>query len=319
MQVDTYRITTDCLLAPVDAREMSDQWFLDDTVRWIKITSATPKEVEQALRPLELEPRIVHACVYPQPPQVQVFEKVLFLAMPLWNSHVAATSSFRFVGVATTLITIQEEPLEFIEERAQHLLADQHILDVSVTALALDLVEALMRSQFPLYLTLRADVDAVGDVLEKTPADVGADDLTGLKRRATRLSNLLEDYLYCLLALQEARSETLQLATVRAGFQDLVGNVQKGQKLVARVEDRIRDLRQSSLSYLQESTNRRLNILAVLSAIYLPSTLIAGVYGMNFDNSPITKVPYGYFIVLALMIGLVAGQVWFFYRRGWLK
>ena len=72
------------------------------------------------------------------------------------------------------------------------------------------------------------------------------------------------------------------------------------------MEERIRDLRQSSLNYLQESTNRRLNILAVLSAIYLPSTLIAGIYGMNFDNIPITKVPYGYFIVLVLMIGLVA-------------
>ena len=319
MQVDAYLITKDRLLAPVDARDMSDEWFLDDTVRWIKITSATPQEVEQALRPLELEPRIGQACVHPQPPQVKVFEKVLFLAMPLGNLDVAATSSVRFVGVATTLITIQDEPIESIEERAQHLLGAQHLLEVSATALALDLVEAVMKSQFPLYLTLRADVETAADTLEKSPGDIGAVDLLALKRRASRLSNLLEDYLYCLLALQEARSDTLRLATVRAGFQDLVGNVQKGQKLVARMEDRIRDLRQSSLSYLQESTNRRLNILAVLSAIYLPSTLIAGIYGMNFDNIPITKVPHGYFIVLALMIGLVAGQVGFFYRRGWLK
>ena len=319
MQVDAYLITKDRLLAPVDAQDMSDEWFLDDAIRWIKITSATPEEVERALRPLGLEPRIVDACVHPQLPQVKVFEKVLFLAMPLWNPNVAGTSSVRFVGVATTLITIQDEPIESIEEKAQHLLGAQHLLEVSASSLALDLVEALMKSQFPLYLTLRADVEAAGDTLETSPGDIGAVDLLALKRRASRLSNLLEDYLYCLLALQEARSETLRLATVRAGFQDLVGNVQKGQKLAARMEDRIRDLRQSSLSYLQESTNRRLNILAVLSAIYLPSTLIAGIYGMNFDNIPITKVPHGYFIVLALMMSLVAGQVWFFYRRGWLK
>lgn len=71
MQVDAYLITKDRLLAPVDVRSMSDEWFFDDTVRWIKITSATPQEVEQALRPLELEPRIVQACVHPQPPQVK--------------------------------------------------------------------------------------------------------------------------------------------------------------------------------------------------------------------------------------------------------
>jgi magnesium transporter len=319
MQVDAYLITKDRLLAPVDVQSMSDEWFFDGTVRWIKITSATPQEVELALRPLELEPRIVQACVHPQPPQVKVFEKVLFIAMPLWNPGTAATSSLQFVGVATTLITIQDQPIESIDERTQYLLGAQHLLEVSASALALDLVEALMKSQFPLYLTLRADVEAAASTLEQSPGDIAAVDILALKRRASRLSNLLEDYLYCLLALQEARSETLRLATVRAGFQDLVGNVQKGQNLVARIEDRIRDLRQSSLSYLQESTNRRLNILAVLSAIYLPSTLIAGIYGMNFDNIPITQVPHGYFIVLALMIGLVAGQVWFFYRRGWLK
>ena len=108
MQVDAYLITKDRLLAPVDVQSMSDEWFFDGTVRWIKITSATPQEVELALRPLELEPRIVQACVHPQPPQVKVFEKVLFLAMPLWNPGTAATSSVRFVGVATTLITIQD-------------------------------------------------------------------------------------------------------------------------------------------------------------------------------------------------------------------
>ena len=52
---------------------------------------------------------------------MKVFEKVLFLAVPLGNLNVAATSSVRFVGVATTLITIQDEPIESIEERAQHL------------------------------------------------------------------------------------------------------------------------------------------------------------------------------------------------------
>jgi len=319
MRIDTYIVTKDRLLAPIDAREMSDDWFFDDTVRWIKITSATAEEVERALRPLELHSRIVHACTNPQPPQVETFEKALFAAMPVWRPDVAATSSVRLVGVPTTLITIQDEPIDFIEERVQHLLHDPHLLDVSAAALALDLTEAMLKSLFPSYLKLRAEVETTAERLEKTPGDVGADDLLALKRTATRLSNLLEDQLYCLVKLQDARSEALQLAAVRAGFQDLVSNVQKGQRLVARLEDRIRDLRQSSLNCLQETTNRRLNILAVLSAIYLPATLIAGIYGMNFDNIPITKVPYGYFVVLALMIGLVVGQIWFFRRRGYFR
>lgn len=320
MQVDAYIITNERLLEPVDARKISDDWFYDDTVRWIKITSATPEEVERALQPLELHPRIVHACAHPEPPQIDVFEKFLFMAMPLWRPDAAAApSSVRFVGAATTLITIQDEPIDFIEEKVQHLHGDQRLLEASTAALTLELAGAMLKALVPLYVTLRADVETIAEVLEKTPGEIGAEDLLALKRRATRLSILLEDSLHCLTELREARSETLHLSTVRAGFQDLIGHFERGQKLISRIEDRIRDLRQSSLNYLQEATNRRLNILAVLSAIYLPSTLIAGIYGMNFENIPIMRMSYGYFIVLAFMIALVVGQIWFFYRRGWLR
>jgi magnesium transporter len=58
--------------------------------------------------------------------------------------------------------------------------------------------------------------------------------------------------------------------------------------------------------------------LAVLSAIMLPLSLIAGIYGMNFDNMPELKTPHGYFITLGIM-GLVAALLLFyFWRRGWI-
>jgi magnesium transporter len=228
-------------------------------------------------------------------------------------------SSIRFVCLATTLITIQDAPLDFLDERVQRLLGDGRLLEVSTAALTLDLLRALLGFLFTPYLTLRADVETTAEALEKRPGEIGADDILALKRRGTRLADLLEDYLHCLVGLREARSETLRLASVRGEFEHLVGDGKEGQRLVARIEERTRDLRQSSLNFLQESTNRRLNIMAVLSAVYLPPTLIAGIYGMNFENIPITRVPYGYFIVLALMIGLVVGQIWFFYRRGYFR
>lgn len=319
MEIAAYQITPDRLLAPVDTADMSDDWFVDDTIRWIKVTSATPDEVEQALRPLELHPRIVDACVNPQLPQVEVLEKVLFMAMPVWRPEDATDSSVRFVGVPTTLITIQDEPVEFIEDMAERLQGDNRLLDVSTAALTLHLTEAMVKSLLPGYLALRSDVNTTAKILEDNPGDVETNDILGLKHRASRLSDQIEDCLFCLTELQAARSETLEMAKVRTGFQELVGDLQGTEKPIARMEERIRDLRQAELNYLQESTNHRLNILAVLSAIYLPSTLIAGVFGMNFDDIPATKIPHGYFFVLALMIGLVAGQLIFFYRRGWFK
>ena len=89
--------------------------------------------------------------------------------------------------------------------------------------------------------------------------------------------------------------------------------------MVSRLEDRIRDLRQSQANLMQEATNRRLNILAVLSSIYMPATLIAGIYSMNFIDIPIQQLSYGYLLVMLLMCALVAGQMLFFWKRGWFK
>ncbi|GJL59117.1 MAG: hypothetical protein NPIRA03_19740 [Nitrospirales bacterium] len=55
----------------------------------------------------------------------------------------------------------------------------------------------------------------------------------------------------------------------------------------------------------------------MISAIFMPLTLIAGIYGMNFPNMPELQMPYGYFILLGLMAVLGRGLGIFFYVRGW--
>ena len=85
------------------------------------------------------------------------------------------------------------------------------------------------------------------------------------------------------------------------------------------MEGRVRDLRLYHMHCLNESTNRRLNVLAVLSAIYMPPTLIAGIYGMNLERMPMTQLPYGYLIVFSMMAVVVLGQLWYFRRLGWFK
>lgn len=46
-------------------------------------------------------------------------------------------------------------------------------------------------------------------------------------------------------------------------------------------------------------------------------TLIAGIYGMNFDRMPELRLPYGYPLILGVMALAVIVAVTFFRRRGW--
>ena len=64
--------------------------------------------------------------------------------------------------------------------------------------------------------------------------------------------------------------------------------------------------------------NEIMRVLTVMSAIFMPLTFVAGVYGMNFDNMPELHWEYGYFVILAVMIGLAGGLGYFFRHKDWL-
>ena len=64
--------------------------------------------------------------------------------------------------------------------------------------------------------------------------------------------------------------------------------------------------------------NQQMRVLTVITIIFMPLTVITGIYGMNFDNMPELHWPYGYFIVLGLMLCIIVGLLIFFSRRKWL-
>jgi magnesium transporter len=57
--------------------------------------------------------------------------------------------------------------------------------------------------------------------------------------------------------------------------------------------------------------------LTIISAIFMPLTLLAGIWGMNFEHMPELNHPYAYAGALSLMAVVAFGGGWLFYRSGW--
>lgn len=62
-------------------------------------------------------------------------------------------------------------------------------------------------------------------------------------------------------------------------------------------------------------TNRIMQFLTVISAIFFPLTLITGIYGMNFDNMPELHSRYGYYVVLAVLAAVGLGLLYVFRKQ----
>jgi len=86
--------------------------------------------------------------------------------------------------------------------------------------------------------------------------------------------------------------------------------------------DSSRDLLDGILNSIQASaatkTSDIARVLTVVSAIILPLSLVAGIYGMNFENMPEIKHPAGYYLVLGFMGSLSIVLMLLFLRLGWI-
>lgn len=83
--------------------------------------------------------------------------------------------------------------------------------------------------------------------------------------------------------------------------------------------DKINFLMDATVGFININQNKIIKIFSVASVALLPPTLIASVYGMNFQFMPELQWSYGYAYGIALMVASAVGPMWYFRKRGWLK
>ena len=90
------------------------------------------------------------------------------------------------------------------------------------------------------------------------------------------------------------------------------------QNNVENMHQRVISLREAYNSSLNANLNETIRTLTVIATIILPLTLIAGIYGMNFDVMPELHSPFGYYYSLLLMAAVAGGMVIYFKNKKWI-
>ena len=83
--------------------------------------------------------------------------------------------------------------------------------------------------------------------------------------------------------------------------------------------DKINFLMDATVGFININQNKIIKIFSVASVALLPPTLIASVYGMNFQFMPELQWSFGYGYALLLMAASAVVPMAYFRRRGWLK
>jgi Mg2+ and Co2+ transporter CorA len=291
----------------------------DGILRWVRLIGPLSPELPSELRALEL-PDFVFEMLHGSEARSRVVahNRALLVNLPLLDREEWLSLMLRAACTPATLITAEAQALPAID-RVVSERSSVGQPESTLSGLLIELLDAAVTGEGLAYLSLRHKFDDLADAVEKNPLQVSPDALLAMRRQVAQLSILTEDQSYGFMELQRHYTKNALSDSSHELLRGLVSDADRGLKLLAQMENRLRDLRQHQSQCLQESTNRRLNMLAILSAMYLPPTLIAGIYGMNLQGIPITKLSNGYLVVMLFMASVVLGHFWFFYRRGWFK
>ena len=165
-------------------------------------------------------------------------------------------------------------------------------------------------------------------VLELTIDDLEAAILRGgneadIKRRIYRVKSVVNRVRRSLLPLRDAVTRWMKSEHPRKEpklgvyLRDLYDNVRRASDLTDDYVTRANDLYQLFTSELTIRTNKVVQLLTVVSTIFIPLTFLTGLYGMNFDTMPELHWRYGYVALWITMVIVVAALLGYFKRKGW--
>ena len=211
-----------------------------------------------------------------------------------------ATEDFglvRFVVTERVLITGRRRALSSVESVRQRIEAGHRY--ASPVELVTAIVEQIAATIDVMVEELGSEIDSIEDTILK---EGDRDDRIRLGRarlttvRVHRRLNALRG----LFRRVAASTAAGPMAGFRATAGALTQRLDELDHEVIELRDRARLLQEELGARVAEQTNRQVRLLAVLTAVFLPPTLIAGLFGMNLAGAPFSASPAGFWLAIGI-------------------
>lgn len=201
-----------------------------------------------------------------------------------------------------------------------------HMRGADLGSLLAYLISSYAKSLVVLLRQLRNDIADIEDQLAAhAPSNGGPREreqvrgqVQALWPQVTAMLDLVDDQAFVVRTLRELDSPVLELSPHRDYLDDLAADSDYAQRVAVRLEARCRLLGERLESIQADITDRRLRLLTIVSAVFLPLTLVTGYFGMNFVDMPLLQIPGATVVLVLLMIGLTTGLLLYFRRAHWL-
>jgi len=304
-------------------QELIDEWRPGSGARlWVDIQDPQ----HETLEPL-LETRVgfhelaaedsLSANTLPKYDRFKNYDFFIFRAVDLnLSEHGSQTYKLAAFLGPEFVFTIHRERMQAVENVQARLPSDRRILDNGPDFLLYNVVDQMVDSHFPLLEKIEECVDTLQESIFQNADPRQLDELLHLKRDINILRRVSMPQRELLNQISRGDAQFIQPQFL-IYFRDVYDHMFRISETIDVERDLMAATMEAYLSVMANRTNEIMKVLTIFSSIMLPMTVIAGIYGMNFDHMPELHWKYGYPFALGLMAVTAALLLTWFYRKAW--
>jgi magnesium transporter len=289
---------------------------------WIGLKDPTPAEFALVSEELKLHPLAVEDAVKGnQRPKLDVYEDTIFVSLKTLN-YVDATSDVEtgevmiFIG-DRFVVTVRQGDANALAGVRARLERTPDQLRRGPIAVMHSVMDSIVDNYTVVDGELSEDLDLIEQQVFSGVRGVDAQDIYRLKREVLEVRRAAQPL---ELPLRRLRSEDMPLMhdEARPFFGDISDHLLRVIDHIESYDRLLTDVLNAHLAQITVQQNNDMRKISAWVALAAVPTMVAGIYGMNFDYMPELRYRWGYFIVLGALVVVELALFRAFRKSGWM-
>lgn len=250
-----------------------------------------------------------------QRPKVEVLDNGVFVVLQWfdWKRGELQKEQLSFVLMPHCLLSFAEEadnPLRTIEERMHD--ATKRVRKHGGEYLLHSILDLVVDQYFLVLHSAEERLETMNENIMQKDGWEMLQDLHAIKTELLLLRKNIAPLADFPLSLKE-----YYVGKDKVYWQDLKDHITQAQENVKSNLEIVESLLDLYFSLVGLRTNKIMQKLTVITLVFLPLSLLAGIYGMNFAHMPELSWAWGYPILIGLMLLVAVLILWYFKRKKW--
>jgi len=309
---------------PLELAGMRDAWGDGVAVAWVALYRPSEDEFAAVAREFDLSPESLdHAMHAHQRPKLERYGETLFCVLRAARYiDEAETVEFDEVHVLAGprfVVTIRHGDAPDLPTLRRGLESRPDLLSRGPVAILHAIMDRVVDDYAPVMAGVQHDIDQIEDEVFGGTVDVSrrvyalSREVIALQRATSPLVPMFDGLIGEVAAdermyLRDVQSHALRVVEQTDGFRQLLQNI-----LSVNIT-----LETKALNEVSNLQNEEVKKISAWAAILFAPTLVASVYGMNFDQIPELRWRFGYPFALLLMVAMSVTLYGLFKRRDWI-